>query len=294
MLYIANKKVDNGITKMTEKTKVNEILEKSGHGFHSRVVKLLRDQKWPVLVSPYYSDNFTDKPREIDVIAERRYEVNETFGSWLGNVNIRLFIECKYISGDTVFWFDNKDEIRARERVIKDIDLSDERNLVAQGYHHLDAIPVAKLFTSEKGREDNEWISKAINQNLNALVYYRNRSGLFPDNPRMRSQLLRRVSYPIIVVNSLDHFYRMDMNNPDMTPEKISEPFQLEVNYAYVDDKGASQNEYFLIDIVSIDVLPDFLSKLESRDIGSLIEKLRWDTRMNTDRRQNFRDDLTM
>lgn len=31
----------------------------------------LRGRGWTVTVSPYYSENFTDKPREIDIIAEK-------------------------------------------------------------------------------------------------------------------------------------------------------------------------------------------------------------------------------
>ena len=275
--------MDNEIIKMTEKKKpaVEEILEKSGNSFHARVVNLLREQKWTALVSPYYSDNFTDKPREIDIITEKVFDVNEFVRQWLGTVNVRLSIECKYVVGDIVFWFDNKDSVRARDRVMTDTGISDEHNLVVQGYHYLDAVPVAKLFSSERGREDNEWMSKAINQNLNALVYYRGKKDLIPPNPHLRNQVLRHISYPIIVVNSFDTFYQMDMTNPDAVVEKITEPFQLEVNYAYIDDKKNSQNEYFLIDVVSIDTLQTFLSTLEKRDIETLMAKLRWDAIMN-------------
>src|SRR3989344_179133 len=264
-----------------KKTAIEKIMEKSGNGFHARVVNLLRAKKWTTLVSPYYSDNFTDKPREIDIITEKVFDVNEFVRQWLGTINVRLSIECKYVVGDIVFWFDSKDSVRARDRVMTDTGTSDERNLVVQGYHYLDAVPVAKLFTSEKGREDNEWMSKAINQNLNALVYYRGKKDLIPPDPHLRNQVLQHISYPIIVVNSFDTFYRMDMANPDAVVEKITEPFQLEVNYAYINDKKNSQNEYFLIDVVSIDTLQTFLSTLEKRDIETLMAKLRWDAIMN-------------
>ena len=103
-----------------KKTGVEKIMEKSGNSFHARVVKLLRDQKWTVLVSPYYSDNFTDKPREIDIIAERKFDINDFISDWLGTLNVRLFIECKYINGKTVFWFDEKDKAKATERIKDD------------------------------------------------------------------------------------------------------------------------------------------------------------------------------
>lgn len=264
----------------TKKNGVEEILEKSGNGFHARVVNLLREQTWTVLVSPYYSDNFTDKPREIDIITERQFDVREYFNDRIGTVNARLFIECKYVKGDTVFWFDNKDQARARELVMANIHTDDPRSLNQQDYHYLDTVPVAKLFSSEKGREENEWMSKAINQNLNALVYYREKQSILPKNPYLAEGVLQRIAYPVIVVNSFDSFYKVDMTNLNNEVVKITEPFQLEVNYAYVDEKKNTQNEYFLIDVVSVETLPAFLSILECRDIATLMDKIIWDERV--------------
>lgn len=270
-------------------TVVEEIMEKSGNGFHSRVVKLLRDQKWNVLVSPYYSDNFTDKPREIDIIAERKFDVKEFINDWLGTLNIRLFIECKYITGDTVFWFDKKDIARATDRIMSDTGMDHpSHNINIQEMHYYLDVPVAKLFSSEKSRgEDNELVNKAINQNLNALVYYRNRTDLIPPDPQFREKVLRRVSYPIIVVNSFEHFYRTDMSDDTGKVEPITEPFQLEVNYAYIDKDRTGHNEYFLIDVVSIDKLPEFLAKLENTDIQAVIRKIAWEERYERNQRQN-------
>ncbi len=271
-----------------KKTAVDEIMEKSGNGFHSRVVKLLREQEWAVLVSPYYSDNFTDKPREIDVISEKPFGVYD-FSDNLGSLNIRLFIECKYINGDTVFWFDNKDKERAIERIMADTGMEHpHRNINIQEHHHFSDVPVAKLFSSEKSRsEESELVNKAINQNLNALVYYRNRRDLMPGNPDTYNQVLRRVSYPIIVVNSFEHFFRTEMSDDTGNVEPITEPFQLEVNYAYIDKERSGHNEYFLIDVVSIDTLPEFLSMLEKKDIKAIREKLAWDERMKKVEEQN-------
>src|SRR3989344_2072564 len=221
-----------------KKTAIEKIMEKSGNGFHARVVNLLRAQKWPTLVSPYYSDNFTDKPREIDIIAERKFDVNDSSRDWLSTLNIRLFIECKYITRHTVFWFDDKDVARATEKIMTDIGIDHTSTSInIQKLHYFTNVPVAKLFSSEKSRgEDNELMNKAINQNLNALVYYRNRTDLIPNDLHLRNQVLRRVSYPIIVVNSFEHFFRTSMVDNTGSVEPITEPFQLEVNYAYKDN----------------------------------------------------------
>jgi len=261
-----------------KKTGVEELLEKNGNGFHSRVVNQLREQTWTVQVSPYYSDNFTDKPREIDIIAERVFQVREVFDQFLGIMKVRLFVECKYVLGDTVFWFDGKDDAAARRHVLHISGTSEPNDLIVQGYHYLDSVPVAKLFASEKGREDNEWMSRAINQILNALVYYRNKSDIIPHRDHV--QVLHRISFPIIVVNSFENFYKMDMSTPDAPPVKITEPFQLEVNYAYKDEENKPRDEYFLIDVVSFDTLLAHLTVIEQRDITSVMGRLQWDARM--------------
>jgi hypothetical protein len=242
---------------------------KSGNGFHSRVVKLLRDESWNALVSPYYSDNFTDKPREIDIVAEKIFDVRSFVGKWLGTLNVRLFIECKYINGQTVFWLDLKDKENAAQRIMTDTGLAHpNQNISIQGHHYFSEDFVAKLFASEKSRsEETEFVSKAINQNLNALVYYRNRNKLIFQKHNNREQVLRYVPYPIVVVNSFENFYRTNMGDDANSIEAITEPFQLEVNYAYIDKDRESRNDYFLIDVVSIDKLPTFLSNLEKVDV---------------------------
>ena len=83
---------------------VKDIINKSGNGFHARVVKLLRNDNWTVLVSPYYSDNFTDKPREIDVIAE-------AFNSLKDNSEYNNFYDIHYpivAKAETEFLFIRK------------------------------------------------------------------------------------------------------------------------------------------------------------------------------------------
>ena len=55
---------------MTHSSSIQDIVEKSGHNFHCQVVNFLRENGWTALISPYYNDNFTEKPREVDIIAE--------------------------------------------------------------------------------------------------------------------------------------------------------------------------------------------------------------------------------
>src|SRR3990167_4184803 len=102
---------------MANEKDAREIVERSGNRLHTQVVNLLRQEGWSVLVSPHYSDNFTEKPREIDIIAEKKFDVREFALGWLGTLDVRLFVECKYLNGKTVFWFDVKDKASAGERI---------------------------------------------------------------------------------------------------------------------------------------------------------------------------------
>jgi len=192
-----------------KKSKTKEIIEKSGNSFHSRVVRLLRYLKWDVIVSPYYSDNFTDKPREIDIIAEKEFPVVD-FVSHLGTIKVNLYIECKYINGDIVFWFDNKDKGKAIERIAIDTGLEHPRkNSSIQEHHYFSDTSVAKLFASEKRNEDNELMGKAVNQNLNAMVYYRNRKDTTTSEYSDISKIIKCVPYPIILINSFNSFIKI-------------------------------------------------------------------------------------
>lgn len=251
------------------------IIQASGNGFHSRVVNFLREQGWDVLVSPYYKDNFTEKPREIDIIAQKKYPANAYFGDVLGTIEVHLFIECKYITSDTVFWFDDKNLPKAIERIRSDASLPSIReNNAINGHHYYIEKSVAKLFASEKG-EEKDAMNKAINQSLNAIIYYRDNYELFPGAPHQR--IVRKICYPIVVVNAFDQFHRVPMKAPSgkNSAEKISAPFQLEVDYAYsAENKGKS--EYFLIDVVNFDKLADFLRHLEATDILTVNEYVSW------------------
>lgn len=257
---------------MKENHSARKIIEKSGHHFHARVINLFREKGWSVLVSPYYSDNFTDKPREIDVIAEKLFDVRAG-RDLLGSLNICLFIECKYINNDTIFWFDTKDKDRALGRIMDDTGMEhSHHNLDTRKHHYSDDTLVAKLFSSGKGRgDDNEPISRAINQDLNALVYYRGRDSYIEISA---SKVLRRVTYPLIVVNSFEKFFRTNIADESGELEPITEPCQLEVNYAYTDKEKSGKNEYFLIDVMNFDKIEEFLLMLESRDINAILNKL--------------------
>jgi hypothetical protein len=123
---------------------------------------------------------------------------------------------------------------------------------------------VAKLFASKyRPNAENEVIYKALNQSLTAMIYLRRRA---PINREFREKLipvLTTVEMPVILCNSFADFHRVDMQQPG-EPKPIDGNFQLELNYAYLDDQKNSRMEYFLIDIVDFNNLDDYLTVLEA------------------------------
>jgi hypothetical protein len=240
---------------------VKEIVGKSGNTFHCKVLKYLQEKGWTVLISPYYNDNVTNKPREIDLIAEKAFDANDRLKKSLRTINVKLFIECKYISLNTVFWFHNKDKQKA-QGLVKQTTLLQTNDMYTNKHHYLGEVKnVAKLFEGQRKKsEDNDIFYKALNQSLNAMVYYRNQGSIL-EVPNARA-ILCTLNYPVIVCNSFENLYRVDTDT-DADPLKITENFLLEVNYAYMTSNGSRKNEYFLIDILQFELFDNFLKQIE-------------------------------
>lgn len=250
---------------MTLPKDIEEIASESGNSFHCKVTNYFKERDWKTLVSPYYMDAATNKPRELDLIAEKHWVYQDKFDRKYGAVIIRLFIECKYIAQPTVFWFGGKDVAAATDWLVRTTPLRKD-NMFTERHHYLaSSQKVAKLFASKnKPATESEAIYRALNQSLNALVYLRGRESLVPEIQSGRIPSLATVEMPVILCNSFTDFYGIDMDSPTTPPQPVDETFQLEVNYAYLDPRGTRRAEYFLIDVVEFDRLDTYLGILES------------------------------
>ncbi|HHT9113127.1 MAG: hypothetical protein HZA47_05040 [Planctomycetes bacterium] len=246
---------------------VNKIITGSGNNFHCKVLSYLKAKGWTVLISPYYNDNISDKPREIDLIAEKAFEAKTTR---YGTINIKLFIECKYVSQKNVFWFHSKDREKAAELILAVIP-NFKGNSYIDKHHYLcqPNVSVAKLFASEKNsKTENEIFYKAINQSLNSMVYYRKSKSIITSSPQKRVNIKAQISYPVIICNNFINLYKVDIDTMS-EPVKIADNFQLEVNYAYIDPARNQRDEYFIIDVVDFEKIDTFLATLQS-DIDAI------------------------
>jgi hypothetical protein len=255
----------------TKKEKAQKIIDTSGNGFHYKVVDYFRSTDWTVMVSPYYTDNYSDKPREIDILAEKEFLINDGFGHGIGHINIKLFIECKYITKESVFWFDGKDYARATSKLISSTPLGDPKtNSSTKKHHYLKETEVAKVFASEKS-SDGDIFYKATTQCLHAMIGNFRQPSIIekPYKTTCRAVL----NYPIIICNDFEKIYEAKDNKP----KRIDDNFQLEMNYAYIDYLGKNQREYFIIDVVSFDKVSNLISEIVEKDIEAVREKVDFD-----------------
>jgi hypothetical protein len=137
---------------------VLKIVSESGNNFHAKVARWMQSDGWHVTVSPYYMDQTQNKAREIDLIAEKLWPVMDSWGSQpIGDVAVRLFIECKFIPFYSVFWFTDKDTESAEKLVCSSGRFRPD-NTYTKMHHYLAQSPrVAKLFAAHVVRgTDND------------------------------------------------------------------------------------------------------------------------------------------
>lgn len=229
------------------------------------------ERGWTVTVSPFYNDTFSQKPREIDIIAEKAFLNQERIGGDI-TIIVRLFIECKYINGVSVFWFDKKNIESAKEivRATQAFIDPDSNESVKTMHHYLRGNKVVKLFESDKEQEKDP-IFKAMTQSLNSLVYYRDQRTSLYNN--FDNHLIAEINYPVIICNSFENFFEKNVSRKD-DPIKQAEPFQLEINYAYYDKKQKPVEELFYIDVIQFSDI-EKLEQALKHEAGLAKQKIR-------------------
>jgi hypothetical protein len=247
---------------MTIPNEIEAIIQKSGNSFHSRVAQALSTAGWKIRVSPFYMDQSLNKPREIDIIAEKAYVATDDFtGRPAGHVVVRLFVECKFIPAHTVFWMTEK-ELELAKELLHNTGIFDLNNVNCSKHHYLSGMSkVAKVFATESQREtENDPFFKALNQTLNGYVALRHQSPYIGRAAESRIHEIARLSYPVILCSSFDKIYGVPFYG-DSSPYRVQDNFQLEAQYAY-STRGVSLDEYFLVDVVEFNQIDKFLDSI--------------------------------
>jgi len=251
--------------------KDQELIQKSGMITHLKTVDLLKKNGWSLNISSYYYDNVADQVKEIDIIAEKEFNSWQNRKQSSEQLNIQLFIECKYINQEIIFWFDEMNRRKAVETLennteLKILELRSGADILPDKFHYLRETRVAKLFSSNINNEDV--IYKAISQCLRAQVYYEQwASGPilhdFDDHPDTDSSIVR---FPVVVVDNFENLREVEIGKDvkDASTKAIEKDFLIETNYVYFNkDKTSTRDDYFLIDLVDADKLDSFLKDLD-------------------------------
>jgi len=243
---------------MAAPASVVQLVEGSGNNFHAKVARWLHSNGWHTVVSPYYMDQTQSKARELDLVAEKLWPIKDLFGRPLGDVVVRLFVECKFVAAEAVFWFAPKN-VRAATRLVCGLGPFTENNSYTSKHHYLArSANVAKLFASNNARaQENEPFFKALNQALNATVAMRGQHPSHPSLAGRRRGKLVVLEYPVVICSSFSQMYAVDFLS-ESEPVPIRENFQMEVQYAFLDRAGNHRDDYFLLDFVEFDQLPGF------------------------------------
>ncbi|PIR66900.1 MAG: hypothetical protein COU51_01430 [Parcubacteria group bacterium CG10_big_fil_rev_8_21_14_0_10_36_14] len=260
-----------------DEEKINNLIDNSGIITHKKAIDILRAQGWKLSISPYYYDNIANSVREIDIIAEKPFYSASPYDSSV-QINVQLFIECKYIEQEIVFWFDDKDMDKAVSRMEKNSGLEilhkkHGADIGMDKFHYLTSDKVAKLFSSNLNKEDI--VYKAITQCLNAQIYYDQWYDnpihwSFPRNPQTITKILK---YPIVICDNFSNLIKVDFDENDSKNYKtnvINSHFQVETNYIFLDKNQKANSEYFLIDFLNIDDINSFLDVIKN-EVDSVI-----------------------
>jgi len=253
---------------MSIPSQVQELIDGSGNNFHAKVARWFVADGWRTTVSPYYMDQSQQKARELDLVVEKAWPITGGFGDRVGDVVIRLFVECKFVPGYSVFWFTNK-SLKAVKDLVCFSGLFRPSNTFTSKHHYLAGDGrVAKLFSSSNARgQEGEPFYKALNQALNGLISLREQPRPSVGNA---GRCLAILDFPVVVCNSFANIYASDFDGLQ-EPSGVRDNFQLEVQYAYVAPSGQARDEMFLLDFVEYERLGQFVAALkEDAEVAGL------------------------
>ena len=184
---------------------LKNIIQKSGNNLHMQVSGLLENAGWEVEISSYYYDDTTNKPREIDLIARKKFFTHDMFGREVSHFYVCLFIECKYFKNDIAFWMQEANKNKIFEAIILDGFNKDEVFGNNYNHHYFSVVnstskKLAKLFET---KDQNE-IFEAITRPVKSLVFFRE-----------HNLKLNGFYYPFVIYDGIPGFYLIK-NNDDI------------------------------------------------------------------------------
>ena len=241
---------------------LEKIIKESGNNLHIKVVELLESLEWDVELSSYYYDDTTGKPREIDIVAKKRVDIDFSGKNFF----IFLFIECKYFKNEIAFRLHRNDRDKSKRAIIlNSIYQNGIFTRTNSAHHYLTRDKISKLYDSY-GNKDNgkDDVFSAFTQAAKSLLFFR------------CAQNIKGVYYPLVVYDGINGIYDIedikDLNNKQLNKHSI---FGFDYWYRWREE-NAFASQYFCIDFLHFDVLKDFIEKtLETEKMNIIISESR-------------------
>ncbi|MDO8451530.1 MAG: hypothetical protein Q7S76_01540 [bacterium] len=226
-----------------------KILE-SGHNLHLRVASDLENEGWDVELASYYVDDLSDKPREIDIVAEMPFHGGSVSDGSLEEIfRTRLFIECKHFKTPIALRTLPIDISEAHESIVTHT-LGKTSSDIWGDRHHYAKPRVAKLWTTMEERNDPFFDGLA--STTKSLLYY------------LGTRASRGIFYPVLVYDGIDGMYEIqgsDLSNLESAP--LVKRALVSFNYAYNEVfTNKPRRRPLLIDVVHSDELPTLIKEV--------------------------------
>jgi len=239
--------------------KLEEAIKKSGNNLHIKVANFFINQGWKTKLSTYYIDDTTNKPREIDIMAQKIFPIPDDTRA--EELRVNLLIECKHFNEEIALWMYDRitDFTVLNSHDINPILL--QQNGVAEKHHYLNQQQLGWLYDMGKNTKDNqEFMFNAIIQPVKSLTFFRDK---YP--------MGKALHYAICVYEGIPGIYKIkslaDTNNlQQLQPE----PFvTVGLNYSYKSSvNGNLQTGPYCVDFVHFDKLLDYLKLITSECVG--------------------------
>jgi len=228
-----------------------------GKELELKVIRKLKDsKKWGDISTGYfYRDLLTEKPREIDIVADGIFGLNHGH-----SIQVSLIFEVKYITGKLTIWFDEakKEDLIAftKTNIVRD---TSEAEILIQNSHFFNPAgstpPVFAKTWFQNTPSKKEGFYDAVSTLLSIFS-----SPSIKYQFKVKSQNnTKHLLIPIIAYQTENPIEFRNFDNNPISPHKN---FLLEAHHIYPLSSGNYLNEPSYISIWDIDEIDQNISKL--------------------------------
>jgi antitoxin component of MazEF toxin-antitoxin module len=268
---------------MNEQTAEN--IQKCGNSLTIRIFQLLNEGGWKTSLSPRYIDPESNVIREIDLIAEKSFEMRGKNGDYFYLVH-RLIIEAKYLNKEWVFYLTEGNSTTEEHEIVNKthrlIPNELEVKMIVEHWdeyfkiiseianrYNVQTLAVLSATNNTENRERETSYNAATSSIIKTIQYEQEKSA--------DSQLNQLVFYyPIIVIDGL-HLHGLPSTIDTKDLEEIKKQLTthshlvskvnniLKINFVEQESKEYFDQDSYYFDIIRIEEFPDLIQSINDK-----------------------------